>query len=157
MKHKLIYILILIFAFQTNLQAQKRQGKQHSEMMKKRKKEFIKQNLQLTEKEEKALMPVYEAFEEAMHSLHRERMMLIKSFDKNSLNISDAEIKKMNEKIISLHQQEAGLHKEYHHKFESILPPVKVFLLYKTEHDFKRILIKEFKHRGGQGNNKKQN
>ena len=138
MKKSFVYILIFIFAMQTNLQAQGRHGKQNREMIKKRKKEFLVQNLQLTNEEKKTLMPVYDAFESNMHSLRKERMLLIKDFEKNSLNISEADIKKMNEKIIELHQQEADLHKEY-----------------QTEHEFKKMLIKEFKHRGGPHNNKR--
>ncbi|MEA2041190.1 MAG: hypothetical protein U9N85_01380 [Bacteroidota bacterium] len=146
MKHITYYILALFFLLPVLVHAQPH--KHHRDEITKRKKEFIKQELQLTETEEKALMPLYDALEKKKTALHKEHRRLIKSFDKNSLNLSDKEVESMNNKIVSIHRRQANLHEEYNKKFSAVLPPVKVFLLYKTEHDFKRILIREYRHRG---------
>jgi len=39
----------------------------------------------------------------------------------------------------------AQLGNEYHQKFKKVLPPVKLILLYKADHDFKKQLLKKMK------------
>lgn len=125
--------------------------KKHKKMIQERKNVFIKEELQLTKNEEEKLIPLLNEFEEKEDALRHRHKKLIYNFEKNSLNLSENEIKAMNREIAEIFEKKAALKKEYHEKYKKILPPVKVFLLYKAHHDFKRKLIKEFRGRGRHG------
>jgi hypothetical protein len=128
------------------------QGKhKHKEMMQERKIEFIKKELQLTKTEEEKIIPLLNEFEKKEEALHRKYKALFYKFEQNHLNLSESEIQSMNKKMAEIFEQEASLKTEYHEKYQAILPPVKVFLLYKARHDFKRMLIKEYRNRGRHG------
>jgi Spy/CpxP family protein refolding chaperone len=154
MKHIILTVTALLFAFQMNLWAQPGDGhRRHKEMMQERKKEYIKEKLQLTEAEESKLMPLIDAEEAEMDALHEKGRALMQRFEEDNLNLSESEIERMNAEFAELFDEEARIKKKYHEKYSEILPPVKVFLLYKSNKDFKRMLIREFKGRGRHGCN----
>ena len=102
---------------------------------------FITEELALTPDEARVFWPVYNEFD-------AKRAELRKSFCDNN-NLSKADIDKLSDKdaaqildnqIIEA-QKLLDLRKEYHSKFKSVLPAVKVLKLYGTERDFQKMLI----------------
>ena len=57
----------------------------------------------------------------------------------------------MTDNFVDIDIKLIGLTKEYHSKFKEILPPVKVLILYRSEHEFKRHLLKKMKRHGRKG------
>lgn len=102
---------------------------------------FITQKLELTPDEAKVFWPVYDEYDAKRHELR-------KTF-KASNDIHGAEIDKMSEKEASQMlddqiieaQKLLDLRKEYHAKFKSVLPAVKVLKLYDAEREFQKMLI----------------
>ena len=102
---------------------------------------FITQELALTPDEAKVFWPVYNEYD-------AKRIELRKTFRDNN-NLSKIDIDKLSDKdatqildnqIIEA-QKLLDLRKEYHSKFKTVLPAVKVLKLYNTERDFQKMLI----------------
>ena len=86
MKHIITIISILIF-FSGQIFAQG--GYLHKrEEIKKKKYEFIKNKLQLTEKEKKEFLPLYKEFDTKKEQLHDQKRKTMMNFRKNSLNLN---------------------------------------------------------------------
>lgn len=120
------------------------QHKQHGDQRKKIEAQriaFITQELNLTPDEAKVFWPVYNEYEAKRHELK-------KSF-KESGDFHKPDFDKLTEKeanqildnqIIEA-QKFLDLRKEYHEKFKSVLPAVKVLKLYDAEREFQKMLI----------------
>jgi hypothetical protein len=102
---------------------------------------FITQELKLTPDEAKAFWPVYNEYDAKRHDLK-------KSF-KESGDYHKTDIDKLTEKeatqildnqIIEA-QKFLDLRKEYHAKFKSVLPAVKILKLYDAERQFQKMLM----------------
>ncbi len=106
---------------------------------------FITQELNLTPEEAKAFWPVYNEFE-------AKRNELKKTF-RSASDLQKAEIEKLSEKEASQildnqiieSQKLLDLRKEYHAKFKSVLPAVKVLQLYDAERAFQKMLIERLR------------
>lgn len=106
---------------------------------------FITQELNLTPEEAKVFWPVYNEYE-------AKRSELKKSF-KGIDNHHKAEMDKLTEKEASQildnqiieAQKFLDLRKEYHSKFKTVLPSVKVLKLYEAERDFQKVLMDKIK------------
>jgi len=102
---------------------------------------FITQELKLTPDEAKAFWPVYNEYDAKRHDLK-------KSF-RESGDYHKTDIDKLTEKeatqildnqIIEA-QKFLDLRKEYHAKFKSVLPAVKILKLYDAERQFQKMLM----------------
>ncbi len=102
---------------------------------------FITKELDLTPAEAKIFWPVYNEYNSKRHELRN-------SFH-NSDDLTKEEIEKLTEKEasqileaqIAEVQKYLDLRKEYHAKFKSVLPAVKVLKLYNAEREFQKMLI----------------
>lgn len=120
------------------------QGKKHGDQHKNIEAQriaFITQELSLTPDEAKVFWPVYNEYDTKRHELK-------KSF-KESGDFHKTDYEKLTEKeanqildnqIIEA-QKFLDLRKEYHAKFRSVLPAVKVVKLYDAERDFQKMLM----------------
>ncbi len=147
----LVSTSLLLFLSLT-LFAQK--GQYHKERYKKiqkKKIEFLKKELQLTDQEKAVFMPTYLEYEKQRSALHQKRHQLMRKYDKNSLNLSDKECLVIADQMVEIEVSLAQLGKEYHEKFKTQLPPVKIVLFYKAEHKFKIKMLKSMKKRHKKG------
>jgi hypothetical protein len=142
----LFSVLFVLFAFTANLNAQNSdKHTEHREKLKKEKMQFIETKLQLTETEKKNFMTVYEEYDKKREDLHRQRHMLFKNYKNNGLNMADAEILTIADKIVGIDASLSDLQTIYLEKFKKILPPVKILLLFQTENEFKKELLRKMK------------
>lgn len=142
MKIKTLSLLLVILIFGSQLKAQDDFSTKRAEIQK-QKIEFIKTKLQLTEDEQSAFFPVFNEFEEKKHEIIKRKHQIFRNFEKNSMNLSHDEITKMTNEITELNISESKLFAEYNTKFNQVLPPMKVMLLYINEHEFKKELIRK--------------
>lgn len=109
--------------------------------------EFIITKLQLTEEEQKTFLPVFSEFEQKKHEIIKRKHQIFREFEENSLNLGQDQIIKMTNEIAELNNSESKLFVEYNTKFNQVLPPMKVMLLYINEHEFKKELIRKMNHK----------
>ena len=143
-KFTLAFLIIFLLSGQTLIKAQ--HGKNREEIQK-RKIEFIKKKLQLTAEEEKAFLPIVNEFEKKRGDIIKKKHIVFRDFNKNSLNLSEKDLSNMTNNLMSLNLEEAKLCSEYNTKFKEVLPPMKVMLLYISEHEFKKNLIRKMKNK----------
>jgi hypothetical protein len=136
----LILIILTLFSYQSFSQG----GRHHQnrELIKQKKYEFVKNKLQLTEKEKKEFMPLYKSFDNEREKIHDERRAAMKNFKENHLNMSDEDLIKLIDTFADLEIRSAQLGKTYSDKFKKVLPPMKIILLFQAENDFKRHLLR---------------
>jgi len=116
---------------------------------------FISQELNLTPAEAKVFWPVYDEYDAKRHEMK-------KSFKKNDLHkdeidkLTEKEASQILDNQITEAQKLVDLRKEYHTKFKSVLPSVKVLKLYEAEREFQKMLIDKLRHNNPQtpGKNK---
>ncbi len=130
------------FAHQHNeLQSQKWQHGEQRKNIEAQKIAFITQELNLTPDEAKVFWPVYNEYDTKRHELKK---LFRGNDDARKVDIeklTDAEATQILDNQIIEAQKLLDLRKEYHAKFKTVLPPVKVLKLYDTEREFQKILI----------------
>ena len=109
---------------------------------------YITNELDLTSDEAQKFWPVYNELEAKMSEFHKARKAAHKK-EKEETEPSDAQLEKMINKRFAAKQKELDLRKEYYPKFKAVLPIQKVAKLYKSEHSFKRNLLKKMRVKKG--------
>jgi hypothetical protein len=152
MNLKTILPIVFLF-FSVNFYAQSEKMKEKREQIRTLKVACFTTELQLTTNEAEKFWPLYNAYDEKQFELRHKRMRTsIKKMDTNTLD-------KMTEKEASLYliQMESTeeelflLRKKFISNLKGILPSVKIIKLKKSEDDFNRKLLKQYR---DHGNNK---
>jgi hypothetical protein len=104
------------------------------------KKLFIATNMDLTESEDKAFWPVYEAYQAELGKLRDRDSNLIDEFAANFETMSDDAAKKLLEDSLSIDSAYLKLRKSYLAKFRDVLPDKKVARYYQLENKIEAVL-----------------
>ncbi len=127
---------------------QNQQGKQRGDQHKNiqaQKIAYFTQQMNLTPDEAKAFWPVYNEYDAKRHEL-RKSFKETGGFQKAEYDkLTESEANKMLDSQIIEAQKYLDLRKEYHTKFKSVLPAVKVLKLYAAERDFQKMLMDKIK------------
>jgi hypothetical protein len=124
------------------------QGKQHGDQHKNIEAQriaFITQELKLTPDEAKVFWPVYNEYDAKRHELKKS---FKESGDFRKIDfdkITEKEANQILDNQIIEAQKFLDLRKEYHAKFKSVLPSVKVLKLYDAEREFQKMLMDKIK------------
>lgn len=112
---------------------------------------FISERLDLSSSEAESFWPIYNTHEEKIQALRKRERTEIRSKLRNADELSEDEADKLLPLAISLESDKAKLHLEYFKKINKIISSKKTILLMKAEEDFKRQLIKQYRHKKGGG------
>lgn len=151
-KIKTLALLIVAVIISTMAFGQKhpQQGKRPTkEKIKAMKIAHITNKLDLSETEAQKFWPVYNQFEAEMDKFHQARRADRKKQKTSSAELSDSELEKLVDNHLIMEQKELDTKKSYHNKFKAILPIQKVAKLYKSEHSFKKELLKKMRIKKG--------
>lgn len=119
---------------------QKQHGDQHKNIEAQRI-AFITQKLELTPDEAKVFWPIYNEYDVKRHEL-KKSFKNGDDFNKQAIDkLTESEASQILDNQIIEAQKFLDLRKEYHAKFKSVLPAVKVLKLYDAERDFQKILM----------------
>ncbi len=146
---KIITLLLAVSILNGNILAQKNQDTGKRQEIRQKQKEFIINKLQLTEKEKKEFIPLYDKYGNEKEKLMIEKHKAMKFFKKNHLNMTNEQLLSLSDKLVNIDLETARLSKQYNDKFKKVLPPLKIILLYQAENEFKKQLIKKM-HKKGQ-------
>ncbi len=124
------------------------QNKPNKDKIKALKVAFITEHLELTSKEAEAFWPIYNQYEkerdvlrEREHNEIRGRMREMESFSEK-----DAEV--LLKTYLALEEEEEELDREFLLKLDKVITAKKTLLLLRSEEDFKRQLIRQYRNRG---------
>jgi Spy/CpxP family protein refolding chaperone len=138
---KNIAFLFLLF-IASNLVAQQESKHEKLEAMKIA---FITEKLSLTTKEAQNFWPVYNEYSQKIEKLRKTKRSDLGELKINIENSSDKEIEALLSDVFDAKSKEIELQKEYYSKYTKVLPIKKVALLYQSEHQFKKELLKRIK------------
>ena len=139
----ILFLPLLMFA--QNKEAQKQKKKEQMEAMKVA---YITKELSLTTEEAQAFWPVYNEYNSHLNKLRVERRELKKSYKKNDdaiMKMTEKELDQLTSKNFELDEQKTSIQKKYHDEFKKVLPPYKVYLLYKSKNGFKKAMLNRVK------------
>jgi len=126
------------------------QNRPYMEKIKSLKVAFITEQLNLAPEEAQAFWPVYNAHEEQMNTFRRLERREIRGPLRNMESLKDTEAEALVDKLIALEKEKQQEQEAFLGQMRKIIPAKKVLLLMKSEEDFKRKLIQQYRdNRGG--------
>ena len=146
MKNK-FYIAFLFFLFtsMTAFAQRGRGGEEMSEQLKAMRVAMITQNLNLSSDEAAKFFPIYNEYSDKRENIKRQ----LKENRRDSKNLTGSKLEASFKKSFELREQEVALEKLYFEKFKTVVSVEKIRELYRTERQFRRMLLKELAKRGG--------
>lgn len=149
MKLKCILILFLLGSVLFSVNAQNRQRKGSGsfdiEAIKKEKGEFLKKEMNLTDSEAKAFLPLENEYTLKKFETNREVRRETRALKKKE-NKTEADYQRIVQLNLDSEQKEAQLQIEYYKKFAEVLPAQKIEKYKAADMKFKEMLLKR---RGG--------
>ena len=134
------FLFLLFIA--TNLVAQQESKHEKLEAMKIA---FITEKLSLSTKEAQNFWPLYNEYTQKIEKLRKSKRSDLGELKLNLETSSDKEIEGIIDDVFDAKLKEIELQKEYYTKYTKVLPIKKVALLYQSEHQFKKELLKRIK------------
>ncbi len=110
---------------------------------------FITERLNLTPKEAQSFWPIYNEHQSKRESLFREERFEIGSEIKNLDALSDAKAVELLARMQRLEEEKYNVEKSYIEKISKTISAKKTILLMRSEEDFKRQLIKQYRQKKG--------
>lgn len=138
----LTILFIEIIAFSHPAAAQMNNRRDEIESMKAA---FITQRLDLNPAEARVFWPVYNQYQNEIKQIKKRRRSDLLNARDNFDSMNDRDLEALVDGEIMYRQTELDILKKYHPQFKQILGPRKVALLYKSEEEFKRELIRRIK------------
>lgn len=146
--NKILPILLIFISF--NFYAQGEKMKEKKEQIKALKVAFLTTELELTSSESEKFWPVYNAFDDKQFELRHLKMKAFMG------RMDDDAMNKMSEKEANsfLNQMESNedelymLRKKFVTTLKGILPATKIIKLRKSEEDFNRKLLQQYRDKG---------
>ena len=111
------------------------------EVFKANKREFLREQAQLTEQEAARLFPVYEELQTKLFNIHDEAQRATKRLLRKPG--TDADYSAAVQKRLDAQLQEAQIQWEYAEKLKKLLPPKKLMLLYDAEQRFSHEMMRK--------------
>lgn len=143
-----ILILFALFTVVTNFYGQRRPDR---DKIKSLKVAFFTERLDLSSSEAEAFWPVYNAHEEKMNSFRRTERSEFRGKLEYLETMSDKEAENLLQNFMDMQGKKLKEQQSFVEKMKGILSAKKTILLLRTEEDFKKQLIKQYRQRKGGG------
>lgn len=144
---KLVTSLLLFISF--NFYAQGEKMKEKREQIKTMKIAFLTSELDLSVSEAEKFWPVYNAFEEKEFELkHLKMRTLIKKYREGKEKMTEKEAINLLNQFENNDEELFVLHKKFIANLKGVLPAIKIIRLKKSEEDFNRKLLVQYRNKG---------
>lgn len=142
---KILPLLLLLTSF--SIFAQSEGMKDKKEQIKAMKVSFITSELDLSTKEAQRFWPVYNSFDDKQFEIRHEKMKMCKTqLNDITLNkISEKDALSLIDKMEDSEDELYSLRKKYIKDLKEILPAAKILKLRKSEDDFNRKLLHQYR------------
>ncbi|MBK5721615.1 hypothetical protein JGH11_12110 [Dysgonomonas sp. Marseille-P4677] len=154
MKFKSILAFILLVCTTFSVSAQNRRGGFDIAALKKEKSEFLKKELNLTEAESKAFLPLESEFMSKKYEVNRDARRETRAL-KQKQNKTDEDYKRITQLNLESEQKEAQIQMEYYKKFSEVLSAEKIEKYRSVDLKFKEMMLKRHKERHQEGSQRK--
>ncbi|NQZ44440.1 MAG: hypothetical protein HRT65_09025 [Flavobacteriaceae bacterium] len=144
---KMVSMLSLVL-FSIATMAQQRPGQERIRSLKIA---FLTERLALTSEEAQAFWPIYNEHEKTVESLRVREKQELAGRMASLMDMSDGEASKMLAKYMQLMKEKQEAQQRFVANLDGVISPKKIILLIKSEEDFKKRLLQQFrKRRAGQ-------
>lgn len=126
------------------------QEKHNHERIKSLKIAFMTEKLDLSSNEAQAFWPIYNEYQEKKEALRQKERTEIREKIKKSNELSEKEAQILLKKYLSFEDEEKKLDKTFLEKVNKVISAKKTLLLLRSEREFKRQLIKQYRQKRGQ-------
>ncbi|PXY42791.1 sensor of ECF-type sigma factor [Flavobacterium cheongpyeongense] len=142
---------ILLFLVSFSFYAQSEKTNEKREKIKAYKVSFLTTELELTSNEAEKFWPIYNAFDDKQFELRHEKMKtyLRKLNDDNVNSLSEKEAATLLSQIESTDKELYFLREKYMNNLRKVLTAKKILKLKKSEDDFNRKLLRQYKEKAG--------
>ncbi|AIY14947.1 hypothetical protein [Cellulophaga baltica] len=106
---------------------------------------FITERLDLSSKEAQTFWPIYNEYQAKREDLHEKGHTEIRKKLDASDNLSENDSAKLLDKYLQFEKEEEELEQTYLKKIQKVISAKKTLLLIRSEGDFKRKLIKQYR------------
>jgi len=144
--NKKILILIVFLAYTSNFYAQR--GSKH-EKVKSLKVAYITEQLDLTSVEAQAFWPIYNEHEKKRNELRKRERNDIHAKLRDANELSETEANKLLEVALSIKAEKEKLSRSFLKEINKVISSKKTILLLNAEDDFKKRLLREYRHKRG--------
>jgi len=127
------------------------QNKYDHEKIKSLKVAFITEKLDLSSKEAEAFWPIYNDYEKKREALRQNKRKEIKAKMKNADELSEKEANVLLAKYLRFEEEEEELDKIFLEDTSKVISAKKTLLLLRSEDEFKRQLIRQYRHKKSGG------
>lgn len=110
---------------------------------------FITEHVGLTSEEAQQFWPIYNEHEKVMGNIRRKERAGIHANIARARDLSNEESDDLLDNLIALQFDKQKAEREFLSKLRTVIPAKKVLLLVKSEEDFKRQMIQQFRKRRG--------
>ncbi|SHM12342.1 sensor of ECF-type sigma factor [Flavobacterium saccharophilum] len=142
---------LLMFLISFSFYAQNEKVDEKREKIKAYKVSFLTTELELTSTEAEKFWPIYNAFDDKQYELRHEKMKTyLRKLDDDKINsISEKEAATLLSQIESTDKELYLLREKYMSNLKKILSAKKILKLKKSEDDFNRKLLKQYRDKAG--------
>ena len=143
-------ILVLLFLLLTTslMYGQRRPDK---EKIKSLKVAYITERLNLSSTEAQAFWPIYNAHEEKMESFNVQERTHIYGKVRDMETLEAKEVEVLLDDLMALQEAKQKANSQFLRDIRKVISAKKTFLLLKTENDFKRRLLQQYRQKHGGG------
>jgi len=145
---KKVLILIVLLAFASNFYGQRGPMR---EKVKSLKIAYITARLDLTSTEAQAFWPIYNAHEEKQNELRKKERREIRAKLREANDLSEAEADKLLALALSIQAEKEKLNSNFLKEINKVISSKKTILLMNAEENFKKRLLREYRHKKGGG------
>lgn len=142
--NKFVPVLFLLFSVLAIAQQ-----KPDWEKIKSLKVAFITEKLSLSSKEAQEFWPVYNAYEDKRDALRKREHTEIKNKIRNVEGLTEKESAQLLKQHLQLEEEEEELDNEFLKEISAVISSKKTLLLLRSEEEFKRQLIRQYRHNKG--------
>ncbi|MBL0738152.1 sensor of ECF-type sigma factor [Flavobacterium sp. GN10] len=141
---------LLLFLTSFSIFAQSGKIDEKREKIKAFKVSFLTTELELTSTEAEKFWPIYNAYDDKQYELKYLKMKtyLRQLKDENLKNLTDKEATTLLSQIESTDKEIYQLREKYMNSLKKVLPAKKILLLKKSEDDFNRKLLQQYRDKG---------
>ncbi|RRQ48197.1 hypothetical protein DZC72_10760 [Maribacter algicola] len=141
--NRLLIAVLILFTTATFAQDKSR------EKIKALKVAYLTEHLELSSQEAQDFWPVYNEYEKERHELRHKQWVEIKSKLKDVGSLNEEEAQNLLSSYLKIEEEEEELEKNFLNKISKVISAKKTLLLMRSEEDFKRQLIKQYRQNKG--------
>jgi hypothetical protein len=154
MKSKIFLLLLFILSFGVTYSFAQEDKTEQSirEQIQTEKIAFFTEKIGLTLSEAERFWPVYNEYWDKKNELIADRKEKMNAYLNHPESFSRQELEELANDYVNYRMEKAKLLKEYHTKFQEVLPVEKVMRLYLADYDFKSYLLNKIKKKSQDNN-----